>query len=1313
MIGLKALIRSSGMTVSEVAEKAGISRVHLSRVLNGHSRLSPKLALSIGKIFGVSLQKMLEQQLQNELLEHAEPIKRKVMPLLEIRSIDIDSFANTKKVRDQLPAFLRILIKNSVRKLTKVDFHANEESERPGLDGVVINESEQHIYVPLGYSVWEIGTTSGKIKEKATLDFNKRSNVSEKDTLKDKIFIFVTPRAWIDKEKWIEECKRKKIWKDVRVYDRNDLEQWLEQTAVAQYWLAKLMNKSLKGTELLEASWENWINKTKPRLPIELFKPAYKQHHKQIEDFFLGERKSLMIGADSEGESLAFLYAFKKNTSDEKLEDILSRIIVLDDSVNIEDIRHQANQFIAVCAKRNRYLFAKLAFQKVIYLCPAGDSDAEVELEHLSQKDFYEILRMAQFKDICSLEDRSGRSLTALRRLLSEDPAISLPCWVEDEQIRKQYLPMLLSGGFETLNSNDMLILSKLTGGLPLRTLKEQIQDILLLDDSPIWLVRRKDYVNSVERGNEIVGIKSLFDSWNALRNRITEEHLDLYYDIALEVIQDVNPRLKLEIEDRLFCCDKQRKYSDQLREGILKNLVFLSSSDGNNLFRDRVGSCLRRSERLVQTILNDRETVLYHLRDASEIVCLAQAAPESFLAFLEKEYRRNGVDKGIFGNILKPIKAGAFFGCDRTGLLQALNYVSTQRDYWKRVLVLLFHLSDRKIDDNIYPIPKSLFLDVIFSVIFYRKDIDSEEIIDLIRRLYKTNSRKMRFLLKDVLRTRALDQVTISIEKEKIIKEIMVKFVDFGPTTPADEINACLGSFADIDDMTIKNCLINVGQWARVVSDQAKAEVLLEVKRYLKNNEQYARRKLSTDLTKTFKQVMKLLRTKSVVWKSAWMFSYSAAYLALKKRVNYIEDEKQLTILRIKALKEILDKEGVDGLFKLINISSECFLIGRTLFSLCGLKSTQLNHYVVQIIRSKTLDEKRVIECLAGVFAEVCTYFQDQVWSFTDPVLNVLGEREKLVLLKAIPVSAEVLQRLEVLNEDNVSSYWADAPIVTFFRTPDSLRDYVILKLSDSKRFAECINNYFFQQTSSQANFKLLTDLIKSQSQIQKVDTYALYELVKSVLTSGELDKEQLLQIELSYLALLEQIDFDNFVKNVPHLVEFLKEQPNYLLHVISSQDSLLRRLVIRVYKSREFLGGSEKEGTFLKNWIVSVRSMAKSSNINLDLVDIVLGEILAHTPKNSDGTWPSPNVCYIFDEISSIRMAVNCRLELHNMRGVFSRSVRGGDQERELARKYERWVQVCKSYFVKNEILGPLVQDYLEEAKREDAEAKLAKLR
>ena len=50
-----ALIDNTGLSVTEAAEKLGVTRTTLSRLLNCHSGISPEMALRLSKLFGTSI----------------------------------------------------------------------------------------------------------------------------------------------------------------------------------------------------------------------------------------------------------------------------------------------------------------------------------------------------------------------------------------------------------------------------------------------------------------------------------------------------------------------------------------------------------------------------------------------------------------------------------------------------------------------------------------------------------------------------------------------------------------------------------------------------------------------------------------------------------------------------------------------------------------------------------------------------------------------------------------------------------------------------------------------------------------------------------------------------------------------------------------------------------------------------------------------------------------------------------------------------------------------------------------------------------
>jgi addiction module HigA family antidote len=56
-----------GLTVTEAAEGLGVSRKHLSSLLNGRSGISPEMAIRLSKAFGGSPESWLTQQMHYDL----------------------------------------------------------------------------------------------------------------------------------------------------------------------------------------------------------------------------------------------------------------------------------------------------------------------------------------------------------------------------------------------------------------------------------------------------------------------------------------------------------------------------------------------------------------------------------------------------------------------------------------------------------------------------------------------------------------------------------------------------------------------------------------------------------------------------------------------------------------------------------------------------------------------------------------------------------------------------------------------------------------------------------------------------------------------------------------------------------------------------------------------------------------------------------------------------------------------------------------------------------------------------------------------
>lgn len=77
-----ALIDGAGLNVTDAASKLGISRTALSRVLNGHTGISPEMALRLSKLLRTSIGMWINLQAQYDIWKISKRSKKiKVKPL--------------------------------------------------------------------------------------------------------------------------------------------------------------------------------------------------------------------------------------------------------------------------------------------------------------------------------------------------------------------------------------------------------------------------------------------------------------------------------------------------------------------------------------------------------------------------------------------------------------------------------------------------------------------------------------------------------------------------------------------------------------------------------------------------------------------------------------------------------------------------------------------------------------------------------------------------------------------------------------------------------------------------------------------------------------------------------------------------------------------------------------------------------------------------------------------------------------------------------------------------------------------------------
>jgi addiction module HigA family antidote len=265
---IKDKVLPVGLSVKAASELLGVGRPALSNLLNGNAALSPEMALRLEKTFGASQQELQQMQAQfdqyqTRTREQNIAVRAYVPSFLKITARDIEQWVDGNlQARSRLPVFLRKLIHSTGQALSHVDFPGYDNAEKKGWDGSV-DAGAATPWIPLGKSGWEFGCNEDP-KQKAEGDYANRVNGIPANERAEITFVFVTPRKWNAKDKWVREKAARGDWKSVKAYDASNLEQWLEQSVPAQGWMAEQMGSSAEGVHSLDEQWQKWASVTEP-----------------------------------------------------------------------------------------------------------------------------------------------------------------------------------------------------------------------------------------------------------------------------------------------------------------------------------------------------------------------------------------------------------------------------------------------------------------------------------------------------------------------------------------------------------------------------------------------------------------------------------------------------------------------------------------------------------------------------------------------------------------------------------------------------------------------------------------------------------------------------------------------------------------------------------------------------------------------------------------------------------------------------------------------------------------------------------------
>jgi len=1246
-----------------------------------------------------------------------------------INATDLKNWALRRDCQEYLPLVIRRLIRATISKINYISFPAGDSIVYPGWDGRVASNEETE-YIPKGLSVWEIGTNKN-YRKKAEEDYQKRKQNLLGFNPSETTFIFVTTRIWREKDKWIQEKKKEKFWKDVKVYDARDLEEWLEQAPAVGAWLAKHMEKyPPKGVLSLEDWWDEWSQVTNPPLVPELVLAGRKEQVEEIKKWLNSYPSLLAVQAPTKDEAIAFLSAVILSLPENKKEYFLSRSVVISDQ---EAFRHitttckngllllpEFEEIEIVASQHNHHVFIPLGPDNTV-------TKDKITLPCLDQEKFVSaLINMGISKEDAEKYSKdTARSLTVLRRRLS--PIVKQPEWAKPDKV-DEILPALLVGKWDESKQGDREIISEIAR-VSYNNFIRSLRKWLYQPDSPVLKI------------GEIWRLTSPLDAFFALSRFLTRDDFEKLKEISLKVLKETEPSLDLEPEKRWMASvyGKETKYSRTLREGIVQTLILIG------VFGDRMDldlSCTPQVwvDSVIWELLDKADWKLwYSLFDVLPLV--AEASPSSFLDAVEDSLSQETPPiMGMFSETEDILTSHSA----HPSLLWALEGLAWDPSLLGRVTLILGKLARLDPGGKLANRPinslRSIFLlwlphtfatlkqrlEILDMLIEREPEIGWDLLISLMPRSHDScfptykprwrqfseNTSKKVTIREYIESTRAIiDKILVNVgkdgqkwakvmeylsdlppqEREKVFKKLSmsVNFIENGRIELWDKLREILSNHRSFPD----------AEWSLPEEELNQIELIYN--------------KLEPDdKTKRFQ----------------WLFDDYWPKLPEGKEEDYKEFKLIVTQRRIEAIQSIKVDLGIDGLIKFAVQTKNPQIVGITTAELPLMSDEE--EILFSLLNS---EDKKKVTFIQG-YIWVKSFKNGEVW--IEKLVNMaLSQRwpfEKVVnLFLALPQNRKVWNLLEKFDPQVQKEYWEKVQ-VRLSDLPVEDKVYALEKLIDAKRYFTALNTaaMFARELPPKLIVKLLAKgaLGKSIDDFHIVAHWDIEELFKAIDQSEVVKEDEIAKLEWLYLPILAS----GGSKRPPKMLhQELSKNPEFFAEVIkwvyeakredSDKEDLPQELkeqraqfAWKLLHTWKTVPGSDNSGKIdyqkLKSWVNKARELCKKLD-RIEVCDNHIGQVLAYALPDKNGNWPPEEVCKILEEVKSKELDNGFIGEVvYNKRGVITKSpFEGGAQERALAKQYQEYADKWAIQFPRaSAILRKIAKSYENEAKREDTEAK-----
>ena len=1199
-----------------------------------------------------------------------------------ITSTDLKNWAFTRDSQQYLPSLLRRLIINHIGfdNIKYIVISGGDSIWKPGVDGKILTSVDSILGEKDKTYMVECGQSKDGV-QKFKDDLAKRTKELNGVKQKNSVFVFVTTLRVEHPDQVLQKVKKSvpdsHLWADIKLFDADNIETWLDHDFATFAWLADLMGKPTNGLKDFNYHWKEWINSTEIPIDEDIILARSNNYQDEIDNFLRSESGVFHIKSASRKESLLFFMSAVQKSSfkEDKIDAIKSKIVTVQnvDTWNRLVEYKESKKLILVPLfgiPENLGYLVNDGFQIFIPMSENDGMGTEpnmVYIEPFNVDILYSVLetKLNSYEKTNRVIKKLGHSgsLLHLQRLLErKDVSHPAPIWATRDNWEFLLLAAMV-GSWCGSNNQDRIFISKVFGK-SYEEIEKKLSFHIKTEEAPIKRIGDKWEICFPELIIDYLG------------GYMTKEFFEKYLSETKVVLSKVNSKYNSTGINRLMVSYDYKTmentyYSEQLVYGIARGYAAIANYENRFAYLSDVKAKIQRN---IADVLSEKDWKLWATLNRV-MPLLAEAGQEVFINIINnildtqsqliKDLYTKGENNGFLGE------------CLYSGLLWGLEALAWFDTYFVQVTNILVKMDKLKTMDLRYGNSAFDSLNRIFCSWSSNTLVSLGKRRDCIMHLLKDNKYDdvMFRLLYSLLPTnRMITQPTnrpefIELEDPGApISSAVWQFNNFvfdctlnlldETKERWDKITRYI-TFMDLDWFNKFVTKISGINWDAVDNDFKKSVYQNLIywmdfsKKFTEGDKWFVDEK-----SKKISKIIQIINLDNPIDKNIQLFSRRCVW-----DYKNMNDEKSPELQ--KAIQDIIDSNGIEGLIDFAKQIEAVEVFGQEV----GLMGLELSD-ATELLNSPDKNNSSVARFLSIFFAVqvniggidfIKATFKDS-WSLD----------YKRLLICAVKGNEEFWKWLE--GKDLEEYYWQNR--FNVFPTTDTEYEFIVNKLKQYNNYMALIT-LFCMQLHQNKKYRVKTEdvidaLIKpinnNEETLNNMDQYHIQRLLEFLQKQPDTDDQTMFQLEIMYFDL-----FDEYHGLQPiYIYKKLRSDPAFFVEILSlmflktsdlenkteqeqkwlkNAATIANKLDFRLEKSYIFSNKEEVE-TWIKQVTDLLDNLGDRELARLGVRKI--GAMLANCPVDpNDGVWPVQYIRDVLEEICNQDIIAGINIAKHNALG------------------------------------------------------------